>query len=119
MHMPAPLLKNVQIVLSKTRAALEAENLDRQSASVNVGLVRNCKFVAAVPGCEVCPQPEAVELTPPPTKALPSVIGWTRLVKAIVEAVWTREMSLASVVDEYDGWLTILAVEWAIPPVVR
>jgi hypothetical protein len=78
---------------------------------VNVGLVKNCKFVAAVPGCEVCPQPEAVELTPPPTVADPSVIGWTRDVNVMVDAVWTIEMSLARVADEYDGWLTIRDVE--------
>ena len=74
---------------------------------VNVGLVKNIKFAAAEPGCEVCPQPEAVELTPPPTVADPRVIGWTRVVNVMVDAVWTIEMSLASVADEYDGWLTI------------
>lgn len=86
---------------------------------VKVGLTKNWRLVAADPGWLVCPHPEAVEETPPPTWADPRVMAATKLLKAMVEAVWTMEISLARVAELYEGWLTMREVEWATPPDVR
>lgn len=106
------------MVLSKTRAALAALKRERQSAFVKVWTTRNCKVAAADPGWLVCPQPEAVTETPPPTKADPRAAGATLAVVATAVAVSTSEISLARVAELYEGWLTMRDVEWAVPPVV-
>lgn len=82
MHVPRPVPQNVQMVLSKTRAALAALKRERQSALVRVGKVTNMRFAAADPGFEVCPHPEAMADTPPPTKPDPNTAGATLAVVA-------------------------------------
>lgn len=119
MQVPRPAPTNVQMVLSKTRAALAAENLDRQSALVRVDKVTHCKLAAADPGCEVCPHPEAMTETPPPMNPVARTAGATLAVVATTVEVWRSEMSLARVFALYDGWLTSLATAWVVPPVVR
>lgn len=116
---PCPERVKVQMVLSKTRAAFAALNRERQSAFVKVWTVKNCKLAAADPGLEVCPQPEATTETPPPTKADPREAGAMVEVVATLLDVSRSEISLASVKELYDGWLTMRDTPNVVPPVVR
>jgi hypothetical protein len=118
MQVPCPARVKVQMVLSKTRAAFPALNLPRQSALVKVVRVTNCKLAAADPGWLVCPHPEATAEAPPPTKADPRAAGAMVAVEATLEEVWIREISLARVLELYDGWLTMRAVPKVVPPEV-
>ena len=63
--------------VSKTLAALEAANLERQSALVIVVNVAHCKVFANDPGFDVCPQPVTTALTPASMKMDPNGIALT------------------------------------------
>jgi hypothetical protein len=97
---------------------LAALNLARQSALVKVWTFKNCKLAAADPGWLVCPHPEATTVTPPPMKADPRTAGAMVPVVATLLEVSRREMSLARVVELYDGWLTMRETPKVVPPLV-
>lgn len=97
MHVPSPSRVKVQIVLSNIRAALMALNRDRQSAVVSVVSIINCKLPGNVPGCEVCPHPDAIAFMPPPTNDELSCAAETNDVIDTSVVVWTTDISLARV----------------------
>jgi hypothetical protein len=119
MQVPCPARVKVQMVLSKTRAALTAENRLLQSALVKVLRVTHWRLAAADPGWLVCPQPDAITEAPPPRVAEAKTAGAIAAVVPTLTEVWSKEMSLARVFALYDGWLTIRLTAKVVPPLVR
>jgi hypothetical protein len=100
-QIPCPAWVKVQILWSKTKAALPVEWRFRQSALVKVLVLSPCSWFGALTV---------------PTWADPKAIADTWVLKEMTVAVCTTETSLAMVCELYDGWLTILELWWLTPP---